>query len=113
MENHIIDTLSLARKKFGSGAASLDALCKKFDITKGKREVHGALLDSFLLAEVYVELLGGRQQDFEFSSAKKNTSNKKALKDKTNLIIPTKEEIETHKNFIKSIKNSLWAKHEY
>ena len=113
MENHIIDTLSLARRKFGSGAASLDALCKKFDITKGKREVHGALLDSFLLAEVYVELLGGRQQDFEFSSAKKNTSNKKALKDKTNLIIPTKEEIETHKNFIKSIKNSLWAKHEY
>ena len=113
MENHIIDTLSLARKKFGSGAASLDALCKKFDITKGKREVHGALLDSFLLAEVYVELLGGRQQGFEFSSAKKNTSNKKALKDKTNLIIPTKEEIETHKNFIKSIKNSLWAKHEY
>ena len=113
MENHIIDTLSLARKKFGSGAASLDALCKKFDITKGKREVHGALLDSFLLAEVYVELLGGRQQGFEFSNAKKNTSNTKALKDKTNLIIPTKEEIETHKNFIKSIKNSLWAKHEY
>ena len=113
MENHIIDTLSLARKKFGSGAASLDALCKKFDITKGKREVHGALLDSFLLAEVYVELLGGRQQGFEFSNAKKNSSNTKALKDKTNLIIPTKEEIETHKNFIKSIKNSLWAKHEY
>ena len=113
MENHIIDTLSLARKKFGSGAASLDALCKKFDITKGKREVHGALLDSFLLAEVYVELLGGRQQGFEFSNAKKNTNNTKALKDKTNLIIPTKEEIETHKNFIKSIKNSLWAKHEY
>ena len=72
MENHIIDTLSLARKKFGSGAASLDALCKKFDITKGKREVHGALLDSFLLAEVYVELLGGRQQGFEFSKSLAN-----------------------------------------
>ncbi len=113
LDNQIIDTLSLARKRFGSAAASLDALCKKFDINKGKREVHGALLDSSLLAEVYIELLGGRQQGFEFSSTKKNNSNKTALKDKTNLINPTKEEIEAHKNFIKSIKNSLWAKHEY
>jgi DNA polymerase III subunit epsilon len=57
----ITDTLRLARRRFPMGPNSLDALCKRFGIDNSKRTKHGALLDSELLADVYLELLGGRQ----------------------------------------------------
>jgi DNA polymerase III subunit epsilon len=56
-----IDTVRMARKKFPMAPASLDALCKRFGIDNSKRVKHGALLDAELLAEVYLELIGGRQ----------------------------------------------------
>lgn len=56
-----LDTLALARKKYPGAPASLDALCRRFNIDNSHREKHGALLDSELLAEVYLELCGGRQ----------------------------------------------------
>ena len=56
-----IDTLVMARKKFPGGQASLDALCRKFGIDNSHRELHGAMIDTDLLAEVYIELLGGKQ----------------------------------------------------
>ena len=59
-----IDTIPMARKKFPGSPASLDALCRRFGVDNGAREKHGALLDSELLAEVYLELIGGRQPDF-------------------------------------------------
>ena len=55
------DTLMLARTKFPGSPASLDALCRRFGIDNSMREKHGALLDSEILAEVYLELIGGRQ----------------------------------------------------
>ena len=58
------DTLMLARRKFPGSPASLDALCRRFGIDNSAREKHGALLDSEILAEVYLELIGGRQPDF-------------------------------------------------
>jgi DNA polymerase-3 subunit epsilon len=57
----VVDTLALARRKHPAGPNSLDALCKRYGIDNSKRIKHGALMDSFLLAEVYVELLGERQ----------------------------------------------------
>ncbi len=63
-----IDTLLIARKKFPGSPASLDALCRRFAIDNSAREKHGALLDSEILAEVYLELVGGRQPDFALSS---------------------------------------------
>jgi len=65
-----IDTLAIARQKFPGSPASLDALCKRFKIDNTSRTLHGALLDSELLALVYLELIGGKQQDFilEFQS---------------------------------------------
>ncbi len=57
-----VDTLDLARRRFPGAQASLDALCRRFEIDNSSREKHGALLDSELLAEVYLELKGGRQQ---------------------------------------------------
>lgn len=62
-----IDTLDIARKKFPGSPASLDALCRRFGIDNSARTLHGALLDSEILAEVYLELIGGRQPDFGLS----------------------------------------------
>ena len=61
------DTLAIARKRFPGSPASLDALCRRFGIDNSMREKHGALLDSEILAEVYLELIGGRQPDFGLS----------------------------------------------
>ena len=57
----VVDTLALAKQKFPMASNSLDALCKRFGIDLSKRTKHGALLDSELLADVYLELIGGRQ----------------------------------------------------
>lgn len=57
----VIDTLHIARQKHPGSANSLDALCRRYGIDNSKRTKHGALLDSELLAEVYLELIGGRQ----------------------------------------------------
>lgn len=57
-----IDSLALARKKHPMGPNSLDALCKRYNVDNAMRDLHGALLDSELLAQVYLELIGGRQQ---------------------------------------------------
>ena len=56
-----IDTLAIARRKFPGSPASLDALCRRFGINNDARVLHGALLDSEILAEVYLELIGGKQ----------------------------------------------------
>ncbi|QIE56298.1 DNA polymerase III subunit epsilon [Pikeienuella piscinae] len=61
------DTLAMARKRFPGSPAGLDALCRRFGIDNSAREKHGALLDSELLAEVYLELIGGRQPDLGVS----------------------------------------------
>lgn len=57
-----IDTVSMARRKFPGAQANLDALCRRFGIDNSARTKHGALLDAELLAEVYLELIGGRQR---------------------------------------------------
>lgn len=63
-----LDTLEIARRKFPGAQASLDALCKRFGVDNSAREKHGALLDSEILAEVYLELLGGRQRGLTLSA---------------------------------------------
>ncbi|MEH6737166.1 MAG: DNA polymerase III subunit epsilon [Sulfitobacter sp.] len=63
-----VDTLAIARKKFPGSPSSLDALCRRFGIDNSSRTLHGALLDSEILAEVYLELIGGKQPDFGLST---------------------------------------------
>ena len=72
--NRAVDTLLIARKKFPGSPASLDALCRRFAIDTSKREKHGALVDSEILAEVYLDLVGGRQPDFGLATAAQNTA---------------------------------------
>lgn len=63
-----VDTLDMARTKFPGSPATLDALCRRFGIDNSSRTLHGALLDSEILAEVYLELIGGRQPDLVLAS---------------------------------------------
>jgi len=70
------DTVALARQKFPGSPASLDALCRRFNVDNSAREKHGALLDSEILAEVYLELIGGRQPDLTLNQA--STGQKRA-----------------------------------
>lgn len=69
-----VDTLAIARQRFPGSPASLDALCRRFGIDNSSRTLHGALLDSEILAEVYLELIGGRQPDFALSSSSAGSS---------------------------------------
>lgn len=72
--SEVIDTLSLARRKHPMGPNSLDALCRRYGIDNSHRTKHGALLDSELLAEVYIEMIGGRQAALGLAGPGQNTA---------------------------------------
>ncbi|MDR0677585.1 MAG: DNA polymerase III subunit epsilon [Holosporaceae bacterium] len=108
-----VDTLEIARKKFPGTPVNLDALCKRFEIDTSARVTHGALVDCVLLAEVYINLLGGRQSALSFaseSSEKQNLSIKNHQIQKDRGFPPSKEEKEAHKEFLKSLNSPLWNK---
>ena len=113
------DTLAIARKKFPGSPASLDSLCRRFKIDNSARVVHGALLDSQILAEVYLELVGGKQPDFALNIANVSNENNNSIfhekrarvrKEKLKSRL-TAEEKANHENFIKELGNtSMWSK---
>lgn len=109
----VVDTLTMARKRFPGAPASLDALCRKFNISLQDRTKHGALLDADLLAQVYINLTGGAQASIELledSQIARDISEKiRQTFSKRDFSETFKEEIDNHKNFIGStIPNSLW-----
>lgn len=71
-DDRALDTLLIARRRFPGSPASLDALCRRFGIDNSNRTLHGALLDSEILAEVYLELAGGRQAGFSLGTDQAN-----------------------------------------
>jgi DNA polymerase III subunit epsilon len=71
----VVDTLALARRKHPAGPNSLDALCKRYSIDNSARTKHGALLDAELLAEVYLQLIGGQQPGLDLSARRSGTGN--------------------------------------
>ena len=71
--DRVIDTLEVARNRFPGAQNSLDGLCRRFKIDSAKRVKHGALLDSELLADVYIELIGGRQGGLSLDVAAQET----------------------------------------
>ena len=115
--SNVIDTLGMARKKFPGSPASLDALCRRFGIDNTERTYHGALLDSELLAEVYLELLGGRQHGLGLA-AQKQASEQQASsirKSERTFREPRKhnanpEELAAHKELLKELTDPLWEK---
>lgn len=103
----VIDTLSVARKRYPTGPNSLDALCRRFGIDNSNRTLHGALLDSELLAEVYMELMGGRQinlMDDDATAAGGLMNSHAAVKQPQRAeklaALLTADELEAHKKFI-------------
>ena len=81
----VIDTLQIARRKHPFGPNSLDALCQRYNIDNSKRTKHGALLDSEILAEVYIELTGGRQADLGLATFESKPSERQRLDEGTSL----------------------------
>ena len=113
-----LDTLAIARKKFPGSPASLDALCRRFGIDNTQRTYHGALLDSELLAEVYLELLGGRQRIFGLDGDQKDGGDDKGgllfKKDRPfrepRVFAPSDEELAAHKALLSKLNDPLWDK---
>jgi DNA polymerase-3 subunit epsilon len=110
-----IDTVFMARKKFPGQPASLDSLCKRFNIDLSARSKHGALLDAELLAEVYLELRGGRQSVLGLVAETTEVSIETTLTFSGHSNIPERhfppsaEELAAHKNMLEKIKNTLWG----
>ncbi len=111
--SNTVDTLLLARKMFPGMKVNLDALCKRYKIDNSSRKLHGALKDAALLAEVYVQLIGGRQISFNIGP-KVQSTDKLVVKATTvttgNAIItkPTEEELQKHKEFLTKIIAPIW-----
>ena len=117
IKNPVIDTVSLARKTLNTRVANLDYLCRRFKVDLSERDLHGALLDSRLLAEVYLELKGGKQ--FTMNLSKNSNINKggsfiKANNVKNIIKFYALEEDKTmHKKMVSKIKGSIWKKYNY
>ena len=114
--SQVFCTLEYARKKFPGSPASLDALCRKYGIDNSHREKHGALLDAELLADMYLELMGGSQVAMELQKDSKkvadivnNVVEEKRVIEARNFSV-TDEELNSHSNFVESnIKEALWG----
>ncbi len=117
-DSRVIDTLEIARKKFPGAKNSLDALCTRFGISNAHRTLHGALLDSELLAEVYVELNGGKQvglnldgnldQQSATSGPVSVQTNPQRQRPTPLNHAPTNEEQLAHKAIIEKIETAVW-----
>ncbi len=122
LSNPVVDSLVLARQKFPGQRNNLDALCKRFNIDNSKRSLHGALLDAELLAEVYIELTGGIQNNLIAEQGDEAVSNNilpidellskismKPIRPSRNFCV-NESDLEQHKAFMQStIKDSLWS----
>ncbi|MDB6178156.1 DNA polymerase III subunit epsilon [Paracoccus sp. Z330] len=119
--NRALDTLAMARDKFPGAGNSLDALCRRFGVDNSGRELHGALLDSELLAEVYLQLIGGRQPDLvldqpdddgDQSSGQDRSMTRRAQR--PNPLPPrlTAAEEQAHAVFVEKLgEDSVWARY--
>ncbi|MDE0702846.1 MAG: DNA polymerase III subunit epsilon [Rhodospirillaceae bacterium] len=111
----VVDTLLIARQKFPGARASLDALCQRFEIDLAARDKHGALIDSHLLAAVYLELVGGRQPGFELAAdtgrpadAASAERERRAPRRHLPGAAPTEAERAAHRAFLKKITDPIW-----
>lgn len=110
-----IDTAQMARKRYPGAPASLDALCKRFDISLESRTLHGALLDAQLLADVYLELLGGRARAFSFepeTASAEGAQRAPAQQRPEPIARPiTSDETEAHAAFVETLgEKAIWRK---
>ncbi len=112
--DNVVDTVKMARARFPGARVNLDSLCQRFQIDLSNRQLHGALLDSRLLAEVYLELLGGRQPGLALAKAETGTTaatlTRTARPPRSHA--PTAEEEAAHAAFMEKIENPVWLASE-
>ena len=105
-----ICTLEMAKKKFPGSKNNLNALCRRFNISLESREKHGALIDCYLLLEVYSELLGGKQEKIKFLKREQNDNKISYVMEKNTVlhVKVTEEEKSLHEEMLKKINKHLW-----
>lgn len=116
-KSRAVDTVIMARKKYPGQPASLDALCRRFGVDLSGREKHGALLDAELLADVYLELMGGRQTALSLQQQADQQRQQAAEAAEKNQEIltkrrfePSSEELSSHRAMLEKITDPLWKK---
>ena len=111
-DSQVFCTLEEARRKFPGSPASLDALCKRFNIDISARDKHGALLDAELLAAMYLELMGGSQVALELGAKGSGgaiiSGEQKGEVLEARPHAPNAEELSAHNDFLKKIKEPIW-----
>lgn len=108
-----IDTVRLAREKFPGAPANLDALCRRLAVDASARDKHGALLDAELLAEVYLELIGGRQPDLTLDQAKQTAAAAAVKREMQGprSHAPSPAEAAEHETFLSTeIRDPIWKR---
>lgn len=117
-DTRMIDTLAIARKRHPGAKHSLDQLCVRYGVDRSHRVLHGALLDAELLAQVYVELMGGRQIGFDLAAeaaAEKDQAESAGFRPRIGAYraprphAASSAEIERHKVFLESLNQTQWA----
>jgi DNA polymerase-3 subunit epsilon len=112
----MIDTVAIARRKFPGSDNSLDALCKRFGIDLSAREKHNALLDTQLLAEVYVELIGARQKAMSFGDSERRQTIAAASVPPRPSPLPsrlTDEDRAAHAAFVAALgEDAVWSRYQ-
>lgn len=114
--SRVTDTLALARQRHPGASNSLDALCQRYGVDATRREKHGALLDAQLLAEVYAELMGGRQAAFALAVEAKSSTLAEAplLRERPAPLPPrvSAEEAAAHRSFVLGLgKEPIWSRY--
>jgi len=104
-----IDTVRMARSKFPGAPANLDALCKRFGIDISDRAIHGALKDSLLLSQVYLELVGGRQPGLTLATAAvHDTTSDTRIERSPRPHTPLPDELGRHELFVRKLSEPIW-----
>ncbi len=108
----VLDTLELARKKHPGQKNSLDALCKRYAVDNSQRELHGALLDSEILADVYLLMTGGQaslmlDKEASAQATESTSANKKIIRNNQKLLVQyaNDNELHAHREFMKTVMN--------
>ncbi|MFQ5972849.1 MAG: DNA polymerase III subunit epsilon [Alphaproteobacteria bacterium] len=107
-----VDTIAIAKRRFPGAQVSLDALCRRFEIDSSARTKHGALLDAELLADVYLELVGGRQRHLEFATtdraAARGSARRKSLSPRPHA--PSEAELAAHAQLLARLNDPIWLR---
>lgn len=112
-----VDTVAIARKRFPGAQANLDALCSRFGIDNSSRTKHGALLDSELLAEVYLELLGGKQIGLGLAASETSGDAEAPARTAAQRVFrparphsPSADELAAHQALLEKLSDPIWLK---